>query len=527
MAQKSNYGNNNNNRRTPAQADLEMGRMPPQAVEIEEAVLGALLLEKDAFIAVSELLKPECFYRESHQHIFQAIAQLFFHEQPVDILTVTEEIKKMGKVEEVGGAFYISQLTSRVASAAHIEYHARIIWQKYLQREMIRISSDLQTRSYDESLDVNDLLDEAENSFFLLSQGTMKKEVTQIDPVIAESIERIKEAGKRTDGLSGVPSGFTGLDRITSGWQDSDLVIIAARPAMGKTAFVLSMARNMAITHQQPVALFSLEMANVQLVNRLIVSETEIPGEKIKNGNLSPQEWEQLDSKIHALMGAPIYVDDTPGLSVFELRAKCRRLKKQHDIRIVIIDYLQLMSAAGMNPGSREQEVSMISRSLKGLAKELDIPIIALSQLNRGVENRSGLEGKRPQLADLRESGAIEQDADMVMFIHRPEYYGLYEDADGYPLEGMGEVIVAKHRNGATGDVRLRFRKELARFEDPELQSLPMSGQGFDSGNGESAPMTFKSKMNEDEGVPSGNTSPSNGGGFDGPPSGFNNEAPF
>jgi replicative DNA helicase len=424
----------------------------------------------------------------------------------------------MDKMEEVGGAFFISQLTSRVASAAHIEYHARIIWQKYLQREMIRISSDLQTQSYDESLDVNDLLDEAENSFYLLSQGTMKKEVTQIDPVIQESIERIREAGKRTDGLSGVPSGFSGLDRMTSGWQQSDLVIVAARPAMGKTAFVLSMARNMAVTHQQPVAVFSLEMANVQLVNRLIVAETEIPGEKIKNGNLAPAEWEQLDSKIHTLMGAPIFVDDTPGLTVFELRAKCRRLKKQHDIKVVIIDYLQLMSASGMNPGSREQEVSMISRSLKGLAKELDVPILALSQLNRGVENRSGLEGKRPQLADLRESGAIEQDADMVLFIHRPEYYGLFEDADGYSLEGMAEIIIAKHRNGATGDVRLRFRKELARFEDPELQGLPSAGGGFDSGNGEGGPMTFSSKMNEDEGVSSGSTPP---------PAGFNNEAPF
>jgi replicative DNA helicase len=527
MAQKSNYKNNNNNRRTPAQADTEMGRIPPQAVEIEEAVLGALLLEKDAFIAVSELLKPECFYREAHQHIFQAISNLFFHEQPVDILTVTEELKKLDKMEEVGGAFYVSQLTSRVASAAHIEYHARIIWQKYLQREMIHISSDLQTRSYDESLDVNDLLDEAENSFYLLSQGTMKKEVTQIDPVIQESIERIKEAGKRTDGLSGVPSGFTGLDRMTSGWQSSDLVIIAARPAMGKTAFVLSMARNMAVTHQQPVAVFSLEMANVQLVNRLIISETEIPGEKIKNGNLSSQEWEQLDSKIHSLMGAPIFVDDTPALSVFELRAKCRRLKKQHDIKIVIIDYLQLMSASGMNPGSREQEVSMISRSLKGLAKELDVPILALSQLNRGVENRSGLEGKRPQLADLRESGAIEQDADMVLFIHRPEYYGMFEDNDGYSLEGMAEIIIAKHRNGATGDVRLRFRKELARFEDPELQGLPMSGDGFDPGNGGSEPMTFKSKMNEDDAVPSGNMSSRQGGGFNASPSGFDKEAPF
>ncbi|MGM0377681.1 MAG: replicative DNA helicase [Bacteroidota bacterium] len=521
MAQKNSYGNNNNKRRTPEEMDAELGKVPPQALELEEAVLGALLLEKDAFIQVSEILKPECFYRESHQHIFQAISNLFMHEQPVDILTVTEEIKKMGKMEEVGGAFYVSQLTGRVASAAHIEYHARIIWQKYLQREMIRIASDLQTRSYDESLDVNDLLDDAENSFYLLSQGTMKKEVTQIDPVIQDSIQRIREAGNRTDGLSGVPSGFTGLDRITSGWQASDLVILAARPAMGKTAFVLSMARNMAVMHEQPVALFSLEMSNIQLVNRLIVSETEIPSEKIKNGNLAPYEWEQLDSKIHTLMGAPIFVDDTPGLNVFELRAKCRRLKKQHDIQAVIIDYLQLMSASGMNPGSREQEVSMISRSLKGLAKELDVPILALSQLNRGVESRSGLEGKRPQLADLRESGAIEQDADMVLFIHRPEYYGMYEDSEGYSLEGMAEIIIAKHRNGATGDVRLRFRKELARFEDPELQGLPAAGYGSGNDNGE--PVTLSSRMNEEE-SPAGNNSQRQDFG---PPKGFDGETPF
>ncbi len=522
------YGNKNNRKKTDI-LDVNVGKMPPQALEIEEAVLGALLLEKDAFIVVSEILKPESFYREAHQYIYQAISNLFFHEQPVDILTVTEEIKKMGKVEEVGGAFYITQLTSRVASAAHIEYHARIIWQKFLQREMIRISSELQTQSYDESIDVNDLLDEAENSFYLLSQGSMKKEVTQINPVIKEAIEKIREAGKRTDGLSGVPSGFTGLDRMTSGWQESDLVIIAARPAMGKTAFVLSMARNMAITHKQPVAFFSLEMANVQLVNRLIIAETEIPGEKIKNGHLAPFEWEQLDHKIQNLMGAPIFVDDTPGLSVFELRAKCRRLKKQHDIKVVIIDYLQLMTAVGMNPGSREQEVSMISRSLKGLAKELNVPILALSQLNRGVENRSGIEGKRPQLADLRESGAIEQDADMVLFIHRPEYYRITEDENGYSLLGLAEVIIAKHRNGATGDVRLRFRQELIRFEDMEPQGLEADG-GFDPGNGASAPMTLSSKMNQDEdmlsqgadpGFPSAGGNSFGGGGFG------RDEAPF
>lgn len=466
-----------------------MGKMPPQVQELEEAVLGALLLEKDAFVVVSEILKPECFYKEAHQHIYQAILNLFTREQPVDMLTVTEELRTIGKLDDVGGAFVITQLTSRVASAAHIEYHSRIIWQKFLQREMIRLSSGLQTKAYDDTVDVDDLLDEAENAFYMLSQGNMKKDAVQINPVIQEAIDRIKEASKREDGLSGAPSGYTDLDRMTSGWQASDLVIIAARPAMGKTAFVLSMTKQMSLDLNQPVAVFSLEMSNLQLVNRLIVGETELPAEKIKNGNLTKTEWEQLDHKIQRLIDAPIFVDDTPGLSVFELRAKCRRLKKQHDVRIIIIDYLQLMSASGMNPGSREQEVSMISRSLKGLAKELNVPIIALSQLNRGVENRAGAEGKRPQLSDLRESGAIEQDADMVLFIHRPEYYKITEDEQGNSLIGVAELIIAKHRNGATGDVKLRFRQELARFED-------LQANNFDD---YSTPLTLGSKMNTDE----------------------------
>ena len=480
---------------TKAKNELELlgGKIPPQALELEEAVLGALLLERDAFTNVMEVLKAEHFYKESHQIIYQAISNLYFHEQPVDMLTVSHEIRKMEKMEEVGGAFYLTQLTSRVASAAHIEYHARIIWQKFLQREIIQISSNLQTKSYDESIDVDDLLDQAENTFYTLSQGSMKKEAVQINPVIFEAIELMKEAAKRTDGLSGVPSGFTGLDRMTSGWQRSDLVIIAARPAMGKTAFVLSMTRNMAINHKQPVALFSLEMANVQLVNRLIVSETEIAADKIKNGNLSPQEWEQLENKIKGLIDAPIFIDDTAGLSVFELRAKCRRLKKLHDIKIIIIDYLQLMNASGMSPGNRQEEVSMISRSLKGLAKELGVPIVALSQLNRGVESRAGAEGKRPQLSDLRESGAIEQDADMVLFIHRPEYYRITEDEQGNSLIGMAELIIAKHRNGATGDVRLRFKAELARFQDPEED---FGSYGFETAM---SPQTFASKMNVEQ----------------------------
>ena len=461
MAEKK---TNIKNKPLPVATEIVGGKMPPQDTDLEEVILGAMLIERDSFAEVSEILKPECFYRESHQIIFQAIYNLFIRENPIDIMTVTEEVRKMGKLEEVGGAFYIAQLTNRVASAANIGYHARIVYQKYLQREIILISSTFQTKAYDETVDVDDLLEEAEEALFRLSQGTLKKDVVHIAPIIAESLEKIRSNEKRTDGLSGVPSGYSELDRITAGWQDSDLIIVAARPAMGKTAFVLTMARNIAVEFKYPVAFFSLEMSNIQLVNRLIVSETELDADKIKVGKLSQPEWDHLHSKIRSLEEAPIYVDDTPGLSVFELRAKCRRLKKIHDIKLVIIDYLQLMHASGMKPANRQEEVSIISRSLKGLAKELNIPIIALSQLNRGVEGRSG-DKQRPHLSDLRESGAIEQDADVVLLIHRPEVYGLLQLQDKSTV-GVAQINVAKHRNGATKEIELRFRPELIRFED-------------------------------------------------------------
>lgn len=310
-------------------------------------------------------------------------------------------------MEEVGGPFYITQLSSKVASSAHIEYHARIIAQKSLARELITFTSNIQSKAFDETLDVDDLMQEAEGKLFEISQQNMKKDYTQINPVIDEAYKLIQKAAARTDGLSGLESGFTKLDKMTSGWQNSDLIIIAARPAMGKTAFVLSMAKNIAVDYRNPVALFSLEMSNVQLVNRLITNVCEIPSEKIKSGQLASYEWQQLDYKLKDLLDAPLYVDDTPSLSVFELRTKARRLVREHGVRIIIIDYLQLMNASGMAFGSRQEEVSTISRSLKGLAKELNIPIIALSQLNRGVESREGIDGKRPQLSDLRESGAI------------------------------------------------------------------------------------------------------------------------
>ena len=472
----------------------EYGHLQPQAPELEKAVLGALMIEKDAYSLVSEILKPESFYEHRHQLIYAAITDLAIQQRPIDLLTVTEHLRFMGNLDEVGGPFYITQLSGMMASSAHIEYHARIIAQKYLARELITFTSNIQKKAFDETEDVDDIMQEAEGRLFEISQQNMKKDYTQINPVIQEAYEMLRTAAARTDGLSGLASGFHKLDKMTSGWQNSDLIIIAARPAMGKTAFVLSMAKNIAVNNKVPVALFSLEMSNVQLVNRLIVNVCEIPGEKIKSGQLAPYEWGQLDYKIKELYDAPLYVDDTPSLSVFELRTKARRLVREHDVKIIIIDYLQLMNASGMSFGSRQEEVSTISRSLKGLAKELNIPIIALSQLNRGVENREGVDGKRPQLSDLRESGAIEQDADMVCFIHRPEYYKIYTDEKGNDLHGMAEIIIAKHRNGAVCDVLLRFRVEFARFQNPEDEMIvPLPTE-------ENATPVIRSKMNKGNG---------------------------
>ena len=467
MAEQQKRTSRNTKSKTP-QPITDYGRIQPQAPELEEAVLGALMIEKDAYSLVSEILRPESFYEHRHQLIYAAITDLAVNQQPVDILTVKEQLAKRGDLKEVGGPFYITQLSSKVASSAHIEYHARIIAQKYLARELITFTSGIQSKAFDETLDVDDLMQEAEGKLFEISQRNMKKDYTQINPVISEAYQLIQKAAARTDGLSGLESGYTKLDKMTSGWQNSDLIVIAARPAMGKTAFVLSMAKNIAVNFRNPVALFSLEMSNVQLVNRLISNVCEIPSEKIKSGQLAAYEWQQLDYKLKDLIDAPLYVDDTPSLSVFELRTKARRLVREHGVRIIIIDYLQLMTASGMAFGSRQDEVSTISRSLKGLAKELNIPIIALSQLNRGVESREGIEGKRPQLSDLRESGAIEQDADMVCFIHRPEYYKIFQDDHGNDLRGMAEIIIAKHRNGAVGDVLLRFKGEYTRFQNPD-----------------------------------------------------------
>lgn len=478
------------------------GHLQPQAVELEQAVLGALMIEKDAYYQVSEILRPESFYDNRHKIIYEAIRRLNLEEKPVDILTVTEQLRSTNQLEEVGGPFYITQLSGMVASSAHIEYHARIIAQKATARALISYTSGIQTKAFDATTDIDELMQEAEGKLFELSQTNMKKDYTQIDPVIKEAYEMLQKAAARTDGMSGIPSGFHALDKMTSGWQNSDLVILAARPAMGKTAFALSMAKNIAVDQKIPVAVFSLEMANVQLVNRLIVNVCEIKGETLKSGQLKPFEWNQLDFRIKQLTGAPLYLDDTPSLSVFELRTKARRLVREHGVKIIMIDYLQLMNASGMGFGSRQEEVSTISRSLKGLAKELNIPILALSQLNRGVENREGGD-KRPQLSDLRESGAIEQDADMVLFIHRPEYYKIYQDPEtGRDLRGKAEIIVAKHRNGAVGNVLLSFRGEYARFQNPEEDDVSsiMSQSGGDGA--ESSSVDSISAVNDNSAFP-------------------------
>jgi replicative DNA helicase len=482
---------------------IEKGKLPPQAVDLEDAVLGALMLEKDAVNDVIDILKPNSFYKETHQKIFEAILILFQDSEPIDILTVTEKLKKSGDLDFVGGPYYISQLTSRVASSANAEYHARIIAQKYVQRELIRISSETIKMAYDETTDIFDLLDKAESGLYSVTEGNLKKSWDPMHSLLGQAIARIEEMKGKDEGISGVPTGFAALDKVTAGFQPADMVILAARPGMGKTAFVLSMARNTAVEHNRPVAVFSLEMSSLQLTNRLISSETELDSEKLKKGNLQDHEWQQLHSKIPRLSAAPIYIDDTPALSVFEFRAKARRLKQKHNIEMIIIDYLQLMTVGGSNgAGNREQEISTISRSIKSIAKELNIPIIALSQLSRAVETRGG--SKKPMLSDLRESGAIEQDADMVMFIYRPSYYDLDQDEDGNVIpEDYAEVNIAKHRNGSLQTVPLKFIGKFTKFMDRQSDEFdsftpiePSDDFGFDAG---ASNMIMPSSMNEEE----------------------------
>lgn len=456
------------NKKKTRPIDSAYGHLQPQALDAERVVLGALMIDKDAFSVVSDTLRPETLYEPRNQKIFSAIQTLSMEEKPVDIITVTDQLAKDGTLEEVGGPGYILELSSKVASSANIVYHSHILAQKYMARQLISFASMIETKAFDESQDIDELMQEAEGSLFELSQKNLRQDYTQIEPVVKQAIEQLKQAAANDGGLTGIPTGYIRLDDITSGWQSSDLVIIAGRPAMGKTSFALSLAKNIVMDYHIPAAFFSLEMSNVQLANRLLSNVCEISGKKILNGQLDDEEWKRIDKNVRSMQMAPLYIDDTPGMSIFELRTKARRLVREKGVKIIMIDYLQLMNANGARFGSRQEEVSTISRSLKGLAKELNIPVLALSQLNRSVENREGNEGKRPQLSDLRESGAIEQDADMVIFVHRPEYYHINQDEHGRDLRGKAQIIIAKHRKGATGDVLLNFRGEFTRFENPD-----------------------------------------------------------
>ncbi len=464
--------------------NLEKGKIPPQAIDLEEVVLGAMMIDKKGVDEVIDILRPQVFYKEAHQHIYEAIVKLFENTEPIDLRTVSAQLKKDEALEKAGGDFYLVQLTRKVASSAHIEFHARIILQKFIQRELIKISSEIIEDAYDETTDVFDLLDSAESKLYDVTQGNLKKSSETAQSLVIQAKKKIEEISNKK-GLSGIPSGFDRIDKLTSGWQPSDLVIIAARPGMGKTAFVLSMARNIAVNSNIPVAFFSLEMSSIQLITRLISSETGLSSEKLRTGKLEKHEWEQLNVKIKGLEKAPLFIDDTPSLSIFDLRAKARRLASQHSIKMIVVDYLQLMTSGGNNKtGNREQEISTISRNLKALAKELDLPVIALSQLSRAVETRGG--SKRPLLSDLRESGAIEQDADIVSFIYRPEYYKIdeWDDEERTPSEGQAEFIIAKHRNGGLDSIRLKFIGHLGKFDNLDT---------FDS------PFEFQSKMNEND----------------------------
>ncbi len=484
----TNLNNKDRKQRRKAQVDLSSmvyGKVPPQAKDLEEAVLGAVMIEKSAFDTIVEILKPECFYVEAHQRIFKAMQSLANKSQPIDILTVAEELRSKEELEMVGGPYYVTRLTNAVVSSAHVEAHSRIILQKFIQRELIRISGEIIGDAYEDTTDVFDLLDEAESKLFEITNNHLRKNFETIDSVLVKTIQRIEDLRHKNEDVTGVPSGFTALDRVTYGWQNTDLIILAARPAVGKTAFALNLARNAAMhpTKSTPVALFSLEMSAAQLVQRILSAESEIWLEKISRGKMEEHEMKQLYARgIQRLAQAPLFIDDTPALNIFELRAKCRRLKNKHNIGLIIIDYLQLMSGTAENRNAnREQEISNISRNLKALAKELSVPIIALSQLSRAVEQRGAKEGSRvPQLSDLRESGAIEQDADMVMFLYRPEYYDINTSAEGENIKGLTEVKIAKHRNGSLETIKLKALLHIQKFANWDED--PYSGIGLPAG---------------------------------------------
>ncbi|MEE1323501.1 MAG: replicative DNA helicase [Bacteroidales bacterium] len=466
MEQLSNAVKKQTRRLSQEEAFMMNGKIPPQAIEIEESVLGALLLDQNAITNAIDILRQEYFYLEAHQHIYRAVSILFRDGNPVDLLSVADQLKKDGRFDEIGGLTKLVSLTNRITSAAHIEYHVRILSEKYIQRELIRVSTETLKDSYDDTVDVLNLLDRTETKFLEINDSNFKSDFHSMDVLLSNTLKEIEANQNSQDETMGVVTGFNDLDARTGGFQKGTLLILAARPAMGKTALALTMARNMAVDFNKPVAIFSLEMTASELMSRLIAAESGIDAKKFKlKGELQDWEKEQLRNKTNALAHAPMYIDDNPGLTIFELRAKCRRLKQKYDIQMVFIDYLQLMSGGETmkTGGNREQEISYISRQLKALSKEIGVPIMALSQLSRAVETRGG--SKRPQLSDLRESGAIEQDADMVMFVYRPSYYGI-DVENGMSTEGLAKLIIAKHRSGEPGDVNLRFVERFVRFEN-------------------------------------------------------------
>lgn len=466
--------NNDTNIQSIIPADVK----PPAAPEIEAAVLGAMMIEKEAVPKAIELLTAESFYLKEHQQIFQAMLSLFEAGEPVDTVTVYEELNKREQIEQIGGAVYLSKLSQNISSAANIEYHSKIILEKEILRGLITSTHDIARAAYEGSEDAFDILDEAERRIFEITESHLKKSFQGMDRAVRDALEYIEAIHSNTKQKFSVPTGFYELDEMLGGFQKSDLVILAARPSMGKTAFALSLARNAAIDHKIPVAIFSLEMATMQLVIRMLCSEGRLNAHLVRTGKLPHEEGVKLSKNAHKLIESPVYVDDTPAQTVLEIRAKARRLKVEKNVGLIIIDYLQLMQGPA-KVESREREISHISRSLKSLAKELNIPIIALAQLNRAVETRTD---KRPQLSDLRESGSIEQDADVVIFLNRPEYYGIMKDENGNSNEGVAEIIIGKQRNGPVGTVRLAFIKDYARFENlaharqvEEYSSMPAS----------------------------------------------------
>lgn len=460
---------------------LEMGNKPPQALDFEEAVLGALLIEPNCVDEAMEELSPSCFYDPKHRMIFEAMVTLVNEHVALDLLSVSQKLSALGNLEEIGGAVTLANYSQKIGAAANIEFYIKILKQKCIQRDLITASFDILKSSYDDSVNVDELIDKAQNKVYSAIQNNVKKDVQEIGSVIRVAMDDIERMQTQT-GYSGVPSGYPSIDKITQGWQASDLIILAARPSVGKTAFALNIARNAAVDHGMPVAVFSLEMPAIQLAKRLMTSETGLPADKIKGGSkLEDVEWEQLNFKLKGLSKAPLYVDDTPSLPITEFRTKVKRLVKTKGVRLVIVDYLQLMQGPVELRGMREQEVAAISRTLKATAKELNVPIIALSQLSRDAVKRQGSNGK-PQLSDLRESGSIEQDADMVIFVHRPDYVGLGETPDG---KETTEIIIAKHRNGETADIPMRFKSERIRFVELDDNLLNQSESYGSAMNGD------------------------------------------